>query len=99
MFTFSFDMEVIPIDMDLDTAKKTVNFIFQTPADNITIEFQGGEPTLNFETIKYINEYAKELNKSYGKGIEFLLVTNLNNMDDDKMKAKTATTERRRKAR
>jgi len=72
-------------DMSLDTAKKTVEFIFQTPANNITIEFQGGEPTMNFEVIKYINEYAKELNKSYNKWIEFLLVTNLNNMDEDKM--------------
>ena len=72
-------------DMSLDTAKKTVDFIFQTPSNNITIEFQGGEPTMNFEVIKYINEYAKELNKSYNKWIEFLLVTNLNNMDEGKM--------------
>jgi len=72
-------------DMNLKTAKKTVEFIFQTPNPNITIEFQGGEPTLNIKTIDFIVEYANKLSEKYKKNTEFLLVTNLNNMDEKKM--------------
>jgi uncharacterized protein len=36
-------------DMDLRTARQTVDFIFQSPSKAITIEFQGGEPLLNFD--------------------------------------------------
>ena len=41
-------------DMNKETARKTVDFIFQTPNDSITIEFQGGEPLLNWGIVKYI---------------------------------------------
>lgn len=32
----------------------------QSPSDNLTFEFQGGEPLLNFETIKAMIEYCEE---------------------------------------
>lgn len=70
--------------MTKPTAKKTVDFIFQTPSHHITIEFQGGEPTLNFPIIEYIVKYANKKNETYKKELEFLLVTNFNNMDDNK---------------
>jgi len=41
-------------DMDIETAKKTVDFIMQSPSHRTTIEFQGGEPLLNFDVIKEI---------------------------------------------
>ena len=47
-------------DMNKETAKKTVDFIFQTPSKGITIEFQGGEPLLNWDVVKFIIEYSKE---------------------------------------
>ena len=72
-------------DMDINTATKVVDFIFQTSNNDITIEFQGGEPTLNFGIIKHIVRYATKLNIKYRKNLEFLLVTNLNNMDLVKM--------------
>ncbi|MFW6014420.1 MAG: His-Xaa-Ser system radical SAM maturase HxsB [Candidatus Nanoarchaeia archaeon] len=64
-------------DMDEETAKKTVDLIFQTPSKQITIEFQGGEPLLNFEIIKYIVNYAKEKNKEIQKDLRFSVVSNL----------------------
>jgi len=36
-------------DMDKITAKKTVDLIFKSPSPVIKIEFQGGEPLLNFK--------------------------------------------------
>jgi His-Xaa-Ser system radical SAM maturase HxsB len=64
-------------DMDKKTADKVLNFIFQTPAKNITIEFQGGEPLLNFEIVKYVVKRAKEINVDYKKQIKFALISNL----------------------
>lgn len=70
-------------DMDEKIAKKIVDFIFQSPSKAITIEFQGGEPLLRFDIIKFIIEYAKELNKKYKKDLIFRLVTNLTLMDEN----------------
>lgn len=70
-------------DMDKETATKTVDIIFQTPSPAITIEFQGGEPLLNFDVIKHIVKYAKELNKVHKKSLIFSLVTNLTIMTDE----------------
>jgi His-Xaa-Ser system radical SAM maturase HxsB len=72
-------------DMSEKTAKKAVDFIFQSPSKCITIEFQGGEPMLNFKIVKYITEYARKLNKKYKKELEFVVVTNLNAMDEGKL--------------
>lgn len=80
-------------DMDKPTAKKVVDFIFQTPSNFITLEFQGGEPLLNFPIIEFIVEYVKKKNKTKGwdkegwmsgeKTIVMQIVTNLSAMDDD----------------
>lgn len=72
-------------DMSKETAKKAVDFVFQSPSPNIAIEFQGGEPTLNWEIVSYITKYAKEKNKKYHKNLQFSLVTNFSLMDEEKM--------------
>lgn len=79
------DKDSCEFDMDKETARKTVDFIFQTPNDNITIEFQGGEPMLNWDVVKYITEYAEEKNKSEKKNMFLTMVTNMTKMDDEKM--------------
>jgi len=73
-------------DMDIKTAKKTVDFIFQSPSKKIAIEFQGGEPLLNWNVVKYIIKYSKEKNKEAKKQLEIIIVSNLTKMDEDKMK-------------
>jgi uncharacterized protein len=73
-------------DMDLGTAKQVVDFIFDVPNKNIAIEFQGGEPLLNWPIVKFIVEYAKEKNKEGKKNLELRLVSNFSLMDEDKMK-------------
>jgi len=70
-------------DMTIEAAKKTVDFIFQSPAMSLFIEFQGGEPLLNFDVIKYIIEYSNEINKIHNKTLSFSLVTNLYYMTED----------------
>ncbi len=73
-------------DMDKNTAKKVVDFIFQSKTDFLTIEFQGGEPLLNFNIIKEINEYAKKLNKIHKKNLQKTIVTNLSVMTGEILK-------------
>jgi His-Xaa-Ser system radical SAM maturase HxsB len=70
-------------DLDEKTAKRIVDFIFQSPSKNIKIEFQGGEPLLNFPIVKYIIEYAKSINLEKKKALGFNIVTNLSLMTDE----------------
>ena len=73
-------------DMDKETAKHTVDRIFETPNNNITIEFQGGEPTLNWDVMKFIIEYAETKNKEAEKEMGFSVVSNMTTMTDERMK-------------
>lgn len=71
------DVEDNSYDMTKATAKKTVDTIFKSPSANIKIEFQGGEPLLNFPIVKYIIEYAEWKNLFIKKNLEFVICTNL----------------------
>lgn len=73
-------------DMTLDTAKQTVDFIFKMPVSFFTIEFQGGEPLLNWPIVKFITIYAREKAKKEGKKIKIVLVSNLILMTKEKLK-------------
>ncbi|MDP1852671.1 MAG: His-Xaa-Ser system radical SAM maturase HxsB [Candidatus Omnitrophota bacterium] len=74
------------LDMDIPTAKSVVDKIFEFPAPEITIEFQGGEPLLNFNTVKFIIEYAKKKNKNKEKKLTLSLVSNLSCLTDEILK-------------
>lgn len=67
--------------MDIDTAKKAVDIALQSPEKTLTFEFQGGEPLMNFPTMKFIIEYAQKYKNN--KEIIFSLVTNAGLMTDD----------------
>lgn len=71
------EMEGNCFDMDQKTARKCVEIAFKSPSKFIKIELQGGEPLLNFDTVKEIIEYAEELNELAQKEIEFVICTNL----------------------
>lgn len=77
--------EACEYDMSKDTAKAVVDFIFQCPAKNITIEFQGGEPLLNFPVVKLVVNRALDKANKTGKLMNFNLVSNLTLIDDKKI--------------
>lgn len=64
-------------DIDLNTLKKTIEFIFESPNPEITIEFQGGEPLLRFDLIQCAVNYANEININKRKKITYVVCTNL----------------------
>jgi len=68
-------------DMSIEIARKVTEMIFQSPSPTIKIEFQGGEPLLNFKAIKEIVNYARYLNKKAGKKLDFVICTNLTLID------------------
>ncbi len=67
------------IDMDAKTAKKVIDFIWQTPSNHFVIEFQGGEPLANFPAIEAMVAYASK--KKPRKQVHWRLVSNLSLMD------------------
>ncbi|HAF95752.1 MAG: His-Xaa-Ser system radical SAM maturase HxsB [Elusimicrobia bacterium GWF2_52_66] len=73
-------------DMGRETARQTVDFIFSSPGKDLIIEFQGGEPFLNWEVLKFAVKYAKEKAAKLKKSVEFKLVSNLSSMDEEKFR-------------
>ena len=55
---------------------------WRAPSDIIKIEFQGGEPLLNFEVVKTIVREAKRLNRKKNKNLYFVICTNLTLIDE-----------------
>ncbi len=64
-------------DMSPETGLHVVEKIMATPSPIVKIEFQGGEPLLNFEVVKTIVREAKRLNRVKKKNLSFVLCTNL----------------------
>ncbi len=72
-------------DMPIETAEKAVDMAFQTTAPWFTIEFQGGEPTANWDTLSHVVKYGQEKNKLAQKELSFALVTNFSLMTDERL--------------
>lgn len=72
-------------DMDLETARRTVDFIFSTPNPTICIEFQGGEPLLNWPVVKFITRYAQAKARASKRKLIVALVCNFTLMTEDKL--------------
>jgi His-Xaa-Ser system radical SAM maturase HxsB len=70
-------------DMAPETASRALEFVFRSRAHEIKIEFQGGEPLLNFERIRQIVEEAEVLNTSARKQLEFVVCSNLALLTDE----------------
>src|SRR5260370_14226781 len=64
-------------DMSEETARAALDLVFRAPAQEIKIEFQGGEPLLNFERIVQVVEDAERRSRDADKAVEFVVTTNL----------------------
>lgn len=77
------EIEAHNLDMDIETSRKVVEMIFQSPSPFVKIEFQGGEPLLNFKVIQEVIQYASKINKQINKQLSFVLCTNLTLITQD----------------
>ncbi|MCK5476646.1 MAG: SPASM domain-containing protein, partial [Candidatus Aenigmarchaeota archaeon] len=72
------------MDMSDETIDAYIDFIFNLPHKTITLEFQGGEPLLRFDKIKYILEEFKKRNKKNKKKLSSaIIVSNLTLMTEN----------------
>ncbi|MGA2057996.1 MAG: radical SAM protein [Bradyrhizobium sp.] len=69
-------------DMSEETARRSLDIAFASPSSRIKIEFQGGEPLLNFPLIRSIVSNAKTRAISLEKKIDFVIASNLALLDD-----------------
>ena len=67
--------------MTQEVAVRAVDIALSTPTDRLSFEFQGGEPLMNFDVVRFIVEYA-EKNKE-NKTIDYSLVSNLHYLNDE----------------
>ncbi|WP_303031357.1 His-Xaa-Ser system radical SAM maturase HxsB [uncultured Duncaniella sp.] len=72
----------IGCSMNKETMAKGVELMFRSPSDSITMEFQGGEPTLVPDVIEYGIQLAEEKNKTANKDIHYVLCTNSISLTD-----------------
>lgn len=73
--------------MSFETGKHAIDFLLENSGDrpNLELDFFGGEPLMNFKTVKQIVEYARSREAEYGKKFRFTITTNGLLLDDEKI--------------
>jgi uncharacterized protein len=70
-------------DMSHETALRSLDLVFRSPAHELKIEFQGGEALLNWELVEFIVCEAEARAVASGKEIEFVVATNVAFLSDE----------------
>ena len=63
-------------DITYKNLKLAVEKMFMSPSHYLTMEFQGGEPLLVFERIKYAVELAEQMNNEHKRNLRFVICSN-----------------------
>ena len=71
--------------MPAETGTRAIDFLIENSQGrkNLDVDFFGGEPLLNWETVKDIVKYARSVERGSGKEFRFTLTTNGLLIDDD----------------
>lgn len=72
--------------MSAEVGKKALDFLIEHSASrkNLEVDFFGGEPLMNFDVVKEIVAYGRELEKKYDKRFRFTITTNGILLDEQK---------------
>ncbi|HYV43305.1 MAG TPA: His-Xaa-Ser system radical SAM maturase HxsB [Myxococcaceae bacterium] len=70
-------------DMSALAADHAVELMFQSPSRQLKVEFQGGEPLLNFPLVQHIVERVEARNADRQRDIQFVIATNLAPLTDE----------------
>lgn len=73
-------------DMSRATAERALDLMFSSPATHLTLEFQGGEPLLNFDLVQFIVGGAKARAAVSRKELTIVVATNLAVVTDDMLR-------------
>lgn len=69
--------------MTYDMMEASVKLMFRSPSPSLTMEFQGGEPSLEPKLIKYGIEKAEEINQRECRNLSYVLCTNCRSLSDE----------------
>ena len=71
--------------MSLEVGKRALDFLIENSGTrhNLEVDFFGGEPLMNFQMLKDLVAYAREIEKKHNKNFRFTLTTNGILIDDD----------------
>ena len=70
-------------DMTEETADQALKIVFRSPNPAIKIEFQGGEPLLNFDLIRHVVLKAEKINVVEKRDLQFVITTTLSLITDE----------------
>ncbi len=70
-------------DMSTGTADRAIELMMDSPSKELTLELQGGEPLLAFDTIQHIVPRAKEAAAVKGKHLTIVVTSNLACVTDE----------------
>ena len=62
--------------MDRELASKSVDWLMRSKREKLEIQFFGGEPTSEWDTLLHTLHYARHHPMRQGKRLEFVLTTN-----------------------
>ena len=63
--------------------ENAVKLMFKSPSKHLTMEFQGGEPSLEYDLVKLGIEEAENINTKENRQITYVLCTNCRNLSDE----------------
>lgn len=78
--------EVHDIDMTVEMADKALDIIFASTSPFIAIEFQGGEPLLNWPVVEYLVKEAQVRNVKAKKELDIRLISNFILLNEERYK-------------
>lgn len=70
-------------DMPVHVLKRSIDLMFESPSPSLTMEFQGGEPSLVPELLRYALEYAESKNITAQRRMTYVICTNSVNLTDE----------------
>lgn len=73
----------IHCSMSNEMMEASVKLMFRSPSPCLTMEFQGGEPSLEPKLIRYGIEKAEEINKQENRELSYVLCTNCRSLSDE----------------
>ena len=73
--------------MSFEVGKRAFDFLIENSGSrrNLEVDFFGGEPSLNFDVVKQLVEYARSVEKQHGKNFRFTYTTNGMVLTDEMM--------------
>jgi len=70
-------------DMTEAAADSAIDFMFRSPSSHLKLEFQGGEPLLNFYMVRYIIERTREREQQLGRKVSIIICSNLSLISEE----------------